>query len=93
MDMVIGESFVSVWERTIKPDQADLPSDAARYFLKLQFVEADRARMNELAARARVGALLPEEESELANYMQLGWFIDLLKSKARLCLDLSPLDG
>ena len=88
MSTAIGESFAEVWERTIQPGQADLPPDAARYFLKLQFAEADRARMNLLAAKARGGALSHEEESELDSYMQLGWFIDLVKSKARLSLGL-----
>src|SRR6266446_5770419 len=84
-----AESFAGVWERTIRPGQADLPPEAARYFLKLQFAESDRARMNALAAKARAGALAQEEEAEMANYMQLGWFIDLIKSKARLSLGLS----
>ena len=91
MNTLVDEGLAEVWERMIKPGQADLPHEAARYFLKLQFAEADRARMNGLAAKARAGALLPEEESELANYMQLGWFIDLIKSKARLSLGL-PVD-
>ena len=77
MSMVIDESFAQVWERTIQPGQADLPPDAARYFLKLRFADADRARMNELAAKARAGTLAREEETELANYMQLGWFLDM----------------
>jgi hypothetical protein len=86
--MVTDESFAEVWERTIQPGQGDLPPDAARYFLKLQFSDADRARMNELATKARAGALAHEEETELANYMQLGWFLDIVKSKARLSLGL-----
>ena len=90
MSMVIDESFAQVWERTIQPGQADLPPDAARYFLKLRFADADRARMNELAAKARAGTLAREEETELANYMQLGWFLDIVKSKARLSLGLRP---
>jgi hypothetical protein len=90
MSKGIDESFAEVWERTIQPGQADLPPDAARYFLKLQFADADRARMSELAAKARAGALAHEEETELANYMQLGWFFDLVKSKARLSLGLRP---
>ena len=49
--------------------------------------------MNALAAKARAGALVPEEETELANYMQLGWFIDLIKSKARLSLGLAAVNG
>lgn len=92
MNIVIGDGFAEVWERTIRPGQAGLPPDAARYFLELQFGETDRARMNELAAHARAGSLPPAEENELANYMQLGWFIDLLKSKARLSLGI-PASG
>ena len=42
--------------------------------------------MNELAAKARAGSLPEAEEAELWNYMQLGWFLDLMKSKARLAL-------
>jgi len=45
--------------------------------------------MNALAAKARAGVLAQDEETEMANYMQLGWFIDLIKSKARLSLGLS----
>jgi hypothetical protein len=93
MSMVIGEGFAEIWERTIQPSQADLPPEAARYFLQLQFGETDTARMNALASKARAGALAPAEESELANYLQLGWFIDLLKSKARLSLGIPPTDA
>jgi hypothetical protein len=50
----IDETFAEVWECTIQPSQGDLPPDAARYFLKLQFADADRARMDELAAKARL---------------------------------------
>jgi hypothetical protein len=86
MSKLTGESFAEVWERTVQPDQADMPPDAARYFLKLQFTDEDRERMNALAAKARAGALAHEEEAELGNYMHLGWFLDLVKSKARLSL-------
>ena len=93
MSMLTGESFAEVLERTVEPGKADLPPEAARYFLELHFADADRARMNALAAKARVGALAPEEEAELANYMQLGWFIDLIKSKARLSLGPAAVNG
>ena len=90
MSMLIDESFAEVWERTIQPSHADLPPDAARYFLELHFADADRTRMNQLAEKARSGVLSHEEEAELANYMQLGWFLDIVKSKARLSLGLPP---
>ena len=86
MNTAIESSLAEVWEHTIQPGRADLTPDAARYFLQLHFAETDLARMNQLAAEARAGSLTKEEESELDNYMQLGWFLDLMKSKARLSL-------
>ena len=93
MSKVVEENFAEVWERTIQPGQADLTPDAARYFLKLAFAEAERARMNQLAEKARAGTLADDEGAALDQYMQLGWFLDLMKSKARLSLSLRPADA
>ena len=92
MGLVAEENFADVWERTIRPTERNLSADAARYFLSLEFTDGDRARMNHLAARARAGCLSETEAAELGNFMQLGWFMDLLKSKARLALGIRP-DG
>lgn len=86
MSSIVEENFAGVWERTIRGSQSELTPDAARYFLGLHFSNEDRARMNELAEKARAGSLSPREEAELGNFMQLGWFLDLVKSKARLSL-------
>lgn len=86
MSTAIESSFAEVWERTIQPGRGDMTPDAARYFLQLRFDDADLTRMNKLAVEARAGSLTQEQESELENYMQLGWFLDLMKSKARLSL-------
>ena len=90
MSLVLEENFAGVWERTIQAGNRELTSYAARYFLTLAFTSGDRARMNDLAAKARAGSLSETEEAELGNFMQLGWFLDLLKSKARLCLGIRP---
>jgi len=90
MSTIIGQDFSIVWERTVQPDEAGLPPEAARYFLGLRFAEPDRARMNILGAKAREGSLTPDEQSELNNYMHLGWFLDLMKSKARISLGIGP---
>jgi hypothetical protein len=90
MSMVIGEEFAEIWERAIQPGQANLAPEAARYFLNMKFAETDHDRMNLLAAKARAGTLTEREESELASYMQMGWFLDFIKSKARLSLGLPP---
>jgi hypothetical protein len=86
MSIIADQDFSLVWERTVRSKQADLPPGAAEYFLGLRFEEADRTRMDILAAKAREGSLTPAEQSELNNYMNLGWFLDLMKSKARLSL-------
>lgn len=93
MHLVLEENFAGVWERTIQPGERSLTPDAARYFLTLEFTGADRARMNDLAARARASSLSETEEAELGNFMQLGWFLDLMKSKARLSLGIRPADA
>ena len=90
MSMVVESDFAGVWERTIRASRSDLTPEAARYFLELEFADTDRDRMNELAAKARAGSLSAVEEAELGNFMQLGWFLDLLKSKARLVLGIRP---
>jgi hypothetical protein len=69
--------MADILERTIHPELADLPADAARYFLHLEFAAIDRERMNELAAKARAGTVKEAQEAELRAYMELGWFLDL----------------
>lgn len=86
MSTIVDQDFSTVWERTVQPDETDLPPEAAEYFLDLRFDEADRIRMDFLATKAREGSLTPAEQSEANNYMNLGWFLDLMKSKARLSL-------
>jgi len=76
---------VAVWERVI--DFAEDPSPtAARELLKLQFSEDDQKRMRELSAKARAGALTPEEERLTDTYERLGCLLDILHSKSRRVL-------
>lgn len=86
MSTVVEPSLADVWERTIRPQEPNLAPEVARYFLEIRFDDRDRTRMNALAASAREGALSESESIELSNYMQMGWFLDLMKSKARISL-------
>jgi len=72
--------------RLLEPEKADLPPDVARHILAIQFGSDDRERMNELAEKARSGALTPAEESILENYRHVGRLLALMQSKARLSL-------
>jgi hypothetical protein len=61
----------------------------ASYVLTLGFTEEDQARMKDLAERNQDGALSPEEEEELRNYVRAGHLLALLHSKARQALKRS----
>lgn len=58
----------------------------AEMILALEFPAEDRERMNQLAERAREGALTPEEQFEIDAYERVGFFLSLLQSKARSSL-------
>ncbi len=66
--------------------RACLPDEAARYLLSLEFQESDVLRMNQLAEKAREGALSPGEQEETDNYRHVGHLLALLRSKARRSL-------
>ena len=83
----------TVLSRVIRPEQDDLSPEAARSILKLAFEQTDLDRMHELAVRGQEGGLSKEEQEEIAEYRQVGLFLDLLKSKARLSLKRHGLRG
>ena len=60
--------------------------EAARAILRLDFSAADRARMNDLAAKKRKALLSVVEDEELNNYVRVGQVLGILKSKARRSL-------
>lgn len=72
--------------RLLKPENADLPVDVARFILAMEFSPLDRERMQALAAKAREGELSTEEEGILENYRHVGRLLALMQSKARLSL-------
>lgn len=86
MSNAIAETAAEIWERTLKPDEGNLPVDAARFFLGVTLAEADRTRLAELSGKARDGSMTTDEDRELDIYLELGWFLDGMKSKARLSL-------
>jgi hypothetical protein len=77
---------VAVLERMIGPDVADIPADAARFFLSLDFSESDQARIDELSERARSGTLTQQERDDLDAYIRLSDFLAFIQSKSRRSL-------
>lgn len=77
---------VEILSRVIAPGEPTLPTDMAQILLTFDFGKDDRERMNQLAAKAREGALTPDEQVEIDCYERVGHFLSLLRSKARLSL-------
>jgi copper oxidase (laccase) domain-containing protein len=76
----------AILSRLVKPNQADFAPEVAEAILKLEFDQTDRKRMHELAVRSQDGGLTQAEEEELHSYRRIGYFVDLIRSKARISL-------
>lgn len=72
--------------RLFEPDQADLSPEAARSLLAVEFSSEDKTRMDQLATKARDGALSSAEEHEIESYTLVGSLLGIIKSKARRSL-------
>jgi hypothetical protein len=81
-----AQGEMAVLERMIRPAIADIPAEAARFFLALDFSDADQTRIDELSAKARDGTLAADEREELNNYIHLSDFLAFLQSKSRRSL-------
>ncbi len=76
----------AILNRLIKPNGADFTPDVAEALLKLDFDQTDRTRMHELAVKNQEGVLTQAEEEELHTYRRIGYFVDSIRSKARISL-------
>jgi hypothetical protein len=74
----------AVWGRLIGPERPTLSPETARSILELEFPEEDKARMRELAAKARAGTLTSQECADLDVYSRVGSVLGIMKSKARM---------
>lgn len=66
--------------------------DAAEAIVSMEFTEADRERMRQLADKNNRGALTEDEQVEMEGYRRVGTFLGLMQSKARLALGTKPSD-
>jgi hypothetical protein len=83
---------VEVWMRILHPDE-QLSPRVARAILELSSPKDDLKRMRELSAKARAGALTPEEDEEMDSFERVGALLSTLKSKARQVLKRSNRAG
>ena len=80
------DSEVGILSRILDAQNGNLPREAARSWLALSLPDADKARLQDLSARAKEEALSADEAVLLENYLHVGRLIDLMRSKARLSL-------
>ena len=88
-----GTSEMAIFGRVLEPDRATLNAAAAQAILKLDFKQADKDRMRQLLAKAKVGTLVVEEQTEIDNYERVGHMLSLMKSKARRSLKMHQGEG
>src|SRR5712691_8722438 len=76
----------AIWSRLLQPGKPTFSPDVARAVLALDFPPEEKARLRELAAKAREGTLTPEEQEQIDSYGRVGSVLSILKSKARVSL-------
>jgi hypothetical protein len=83
---MVATAQPSAIERLIQSPGGHLAPEVARAVLQWRFAEFDQARVADLSAKARAGALSADEQGELDWYLLLGDFLTILQSKARMAL-------
>jgi hypothetical protein len=76
----------AILSRLVRADKPDLSPQVAEALLAFDFDPKDRNRMHELAVKNGEGRLTEAEEEELDAYRRIGYFLDLMRSKARIAL-------
>src|SRR5665213_1037522 len=79
----------AILARVIEADETEITPDVARYLLSMQLPDADRDRVDELSARARVGLLTDAEVAEIDSYLHIGSLLGVMQSRARRLLKKS----
>jgi hypothetical protein len=78
-----------VFIRALDSHRRELTPEVAQYFLSMELSPADRARLDDLAEKARQNALSAAEQPDLDEFRRLGRLVELLKLKARKSLAAS----
>ncbi len=86
MPVALEHTETAILDRAIGPAEANWPDVTARSLLEISLSAADAQRRDELAEKARQGALSAEETVELQNYGHVGRLLELMKAKARVSL-------
>lgn len=86
MPTAVASNESVILSRVLHPERGDLPQEAARWLLGVDFDRADRERITALYEKAREGALSDMEDAELEDYGDVGRMLEMLRAKARVSL-------
>lgn len=75
-----------IWTRLIQPGNGTFRKAAAQAILAVNFTDAEKARMHDLAERNGAGKLSPSEKAELEGYIRVANVLALLHARARRSL-------
>lgn len=82
----IADAESAILERAITADNESWSPEAARAILAFKLADADLRRADELAAKARTGAMTDAERQHLENYLHVGRIVEFMKAKALITL-------
>jgi hypothetical protein len=80
------QAGAAIWERLFESVEPALSAEAARAILAFEFPTADKARVKDLAGKARAGKLTQSEQNEADAYAEIGSLVSMLRSQARSAL-------
>ncbi len=82
----MADGECAILERAISADNESWSPEAARAILAFKLAATDLRRADELAAKARSGAITDEEQQHLENYLHVGRIVEFMKARALLSL-------
>jgi hypothetical protein len=80
----------AILARLIRPEDDDLPAEAAEALLDMRFDRHDLDRIHELVVKNQDDALTPAEKADLESYLHVSSILDLIHAKARRSLKKRP---
>jgi hypothetical protein len=80
------ETEIDILDRAVSSDKLSLSAQEAEICLRMGFDDAAKKRILELGERNNAGTITPDEFAIYENYVRVGQFINIIKSKARLAL-------
>jgi hypothetical protein len=79
-------SEVTILSRLLLNSQGGGTPEFSRYLLSLEFSNADKARMHELAVKNQAGKISPQDLRELDGYVKAGALLAILQANARMAV-------